>query len=367
MNKFWTHIDNIDRKKGLYLIIAMFFSIIHIYIFYIYTGVLVLLFAIKAIRLFISLRRLDFLDINEKGYKTDRQKRGEFLIIISVFTFIVILFLSYRSNLEAFWNSIHGTSLICISICLGFSGLAIYFNNFFLRFVGILCTTIFGFMALLLVINLILNILLWAMHEGDLEYLNHILSFFEPTNLILSSFLFTEKFLFDFIIVIIYSIVFLSLIILIHPPYQLEQLGNVLKISNIFISVSSTIIFFYVSIKFSSISLPEYKEAILPIIESDNQYSQSLDDLKKYISTFSKANIINMGTVLFTPYIIALLITNFILELKKNNSKNRASKIFEEYIELDDLSKDREIMEKKYFYYTGDKNLWRAYKKLNEK
>ncbi|MFF2854736.1 hypothetical protein, partial [Peribacillus sp. NPDC058002] len=92
-----------------------------------------------------------------------------------------------------------------------------------------------------------------------------------------------------------------------------------------------------------------------------------LDELKKYISTFSKANIINMGTIVFTPYIIALLITNFILDLKKTKSKNRASKFFEEYIELDDASKDRDIMAKKYFYYSGDKNLWRAYKKLNKK
>ncbi|GAA1379974.1 hypothetical protein GCM10009597_32580 [Peribacillus frigoritolerans] len=69
--------------------------------------------------------------------------------------------------------------------------------------------------------------------------------------------------------------------------------------------------------KFSSISLPEYKVLTLSIVESDNQYSQDLDELKKYISTFSKANIINMGTIVFTPYIIALLITNFILDFKK--------------------------------------------------
>lgn len=89
-----------------------------------------------------------------------------------------------------------------------------------------------------------------------------------------------------------------------HFYYQLEQLGNVIKISNIIISIISTLIFFFVSMKFSSISLPEYKELTLSIVESDNQYSQNLDELKKYISTFSKANIINMGTIVFTHILL---------------------------------------------------------------
>ncbi|MFE4706896.1 hypothetical protein [Peribacillus simplex] len=372
MDKFWILIDNMDTKKGMghsimYLAIACIFSIIHFYLFYIFAGVLALLWVLKAIRLYISLRRLDFLDIKEKDYKTDRQKRGSFLVIISVFTFIIILFLKYRPNSEAFWGSIHGFSILCISICIFFSGVAIYYNCFILRFISILCTTFFGVMVILLVVTSILGVLLRAMNGGDLEYSNNFISFFEPTNLILNSYMFEVNDLFDFIIISIYSIIFLSFIILIHPPYQLEQLGNVLKISNIIISVISTLIFFFVSMKFSSISLPEYKELTLSIVESDNKYSQNLDELKKYISTFSKANIINMGTIVFTPYIIALLITNFILDIKKTKSKNRASKYFEEYIELDDASKDRDIMAKKYFYYSGDKNLWRAYNKLNKK
>lgn len=378
MDKFWLLIDNIDTKKGrinsiMFLAFAGFVSIIHFYLFYIFAGVLAILWLLKAIRLYISLRRLDFLDIKEKDYKTDRQKRGSFLVIISVFIFFIKLYLKYRPNSEAFWSSIHGYSILCISICIFFSGVAIYYNCFILRFISILCTTFFGVLVILKVNTSILDVLLWvmnwAMDGGNSEYsINfNFISFFEPTNLIINSYMFEVNDLFDFIIISIYSIIFLSFIILIHPPYQLEQLGNVLKISNIIISVISTLIFFFVSMKFSSISLPEYKVLTLSIVESDNQYSQDLDELKKYISTFSKANIINMGTIVFTPYIIALLITNFILDFKKTKSKNRASKFFEEYIELDDASKDCDIIAKKYFYYSGDKNLWRAYNKLNKK
>ncbi|MFF2853871.1 hypothetical protein, partial [Peribacillus sp. NPDC058002] len=279
MNKLWILIDNMDTKKGMghsimYLAIACIFSIIHFYLFYIFAGVLALLWVLKAIRLYISLRRLDFLDIKEKDYKTDRQERGSFLVIISAFTFLIILILKYRPNSEAFWDSIHGFSILCISICIFFSGVAIYYNCFILRFISILCTTFFGVLVILLVITSILDVLLWvmnwAMDGGNIEYSNNFnfISFFEPTNLILNSYMFEVNDLFDFIIISIYSIIFLSFIILIHPPYQLEQLGNVLKISNIIISVISTLIFFFVSMKFSSISLPEYKELTLSIVES---------------------------------------------------------------------------------------------------
>lgn len=374
MQTVWTHITKFSIKKGLdlslgYFILISLLSSIHIMIFKLMFSLIPLFWILKTISLFISTLKFKHLDITDENFKVDRQIRGQILMLISAIFILVEITISVNFNiLYRFWDSIHGISLLSFSFCLFLIGLSIYRNNFYIRFLGIISTTFFGFFGLIFliisVLTLVITIFSFATNINAYSHLITIMSIFKNENLIIISYFVNEKYIFDFIILTIYSLIFLLIIIIFHPPYQLDQLSNVFKLSNIFISLVSISIFFYVSINYSGPSLLEQKQIALKLVEKEEI---DFTEINLYIKNFSKANLINLGTILFTPYIVALLVTNFVLDFKKNLAKKKSSKILSECIKLDICYKNEDIQSKKYFFYAGDKNAWLLYNTLSKK
>ncbi|MFE5473105.1 hypothetical protein [Bacillus safensis] len=374
MQTFWIHVTKVSIKKGLdlslgYFILISLLSSIHIMIFKLMFSLIPLFWMLKTISLFISTLKLKHLDITDENFKVDRQIRGQILMLLSVIFILLEITIGVNSNIfYRFWNSIHGISLLSFSFCLFLIGLSIYRNNFYIRFLGIISTTFFGFFGLIFlvlsVLTLVITIFSFSTNNNVYGHLMTFMSIFKNENLIIISYFVNEKNLIDFIIITIYSLIFLLIIIIFHPPYQLDQLSNVFKLSNIIISLTSISIFFYVSINFSEPSLLEQKQLALKLVEKEKI---DFTEINFYIKNFTKANLINLGTILFTPYIVALLVTNFILDFKKNLAKNKSSKILSECIKLDICYKNEDIHSKKYFYYAGDKNAWLLFNTLSKK
>ncbi|MGD7062383.1 hypothetical protein ACQCU3_12915 [Bacillus altitudinis] len=174
-----------------------------------------------------------------------------------------------------------------------------------------------------------------------------------------------ESHSYEFITLSIYSTVFLCITVIIHPAYQLEQLSTAFKISNITLTLSSLAIFFFVSTSFTSISLNELKNweyyKDIDIAEIQNNFS----NFKTYLSNFSKANIISVGTILFAPYVVGILITSFLIDLRLKQTKKVSADILEKSMLLNLSYKNEHFISKKYFYYNGDKNLWKMHNDLN--
>ncbi|MBR0591618.1 hypothetical protein NSS78_02375 [Bacillus sp. FSL W8-0920] len=374
MQTVWTYITKVSIKKGLnlslgYYILISLLSSIHIMIFKLSFSLIPLFWILKTISIYISTLKLKHLDITDENFKVDRQIRGQIIMLISIIFILVEITIGLNFNIfYHFWNSIHGISLLSFSFCLFLIGLSIYRNNFYIRFLGIISTTFLGFFGLIFlilsVLTLVITLFSFSTNNNAYNHLIKFISTFKNENLIIVSYILNEKYIFVFIIITIYSVIFLLIIIIFHPPYQLDQLSNVLKLSNIIISLVSISIFFHVSINFSGPSLLEQKQVALKLAEKEKI---NFNEINIYIKNFSKANLINLATILFTPYIVALLVTNFFLDLKKNLAKKKSSKILSECIHLGICYKNEDIQSKKYFFYAGDKNAWLLYNTLSKK
>ncbi|MCR6473604.1 MULTISPECIES: hypothetical protein [Bacillus] len=326
---------------------------------------------LKIVSIINSFKNFKNIDISEPGFKSDRVARGKTYIYISVLT-LILGFITFKYLGYNYFSNFHTISFFCFIICLFFSGLAIIKNSYIFRFCCIISVTFLGLFTLLLVVvslfslfSLLLSFLPLEASNSNQKFFTELYNLFSPKTLIILSYV-VENHTYEFITLSIYSTVFLCITVLIHPAYQLEQLSTAFKISNITLTLSSLAIFFFVSISFTPISLLNelknleyYKDTDIAVIQ--NNFS----NFKTYLSNFSKANIISVGTIFFAPYVVGILITSFLLDLRLKQTKKVSANILEKSMVLDLSYKNEHFMTKKYFYYNGDKNLWKMHNDLN--
>lgn len=325
---------------------------------------------LKIVSIINSFKNFKNIDISESGFKSDRVARGNTYIYISILT-LILGFITFRYLGYHYFSNFHTISFLCFIICLFFSGLAISKNSYIFRFCCIISVTFLGLFTLFLIIvsfismiSLLLSFLPIEASNIRQEFFVQLYNVFSLKTLISLSYV-IESHSYEFITLSIYSTVFLCITVIIHPAYQLEQLSTAFKISNITLTLSSLAIFFFVSTSFTSISLNELKNweyyKDIDIAEIQNNFS----NFKTYLSNFSKANIISVGTIFFAPYVVGILITSFLLDLRLKQTKKVSAEILEKSMLLNLSYKNEHFISKKYFYYNGDKNLWKMHNDLN--
>lgn len=354
----------------LYFIITMILFSENEYLLLISILLIPFTWILKIVSIINSFKNLKNIDISEPGFKSDRVARGKNYIYISILT-LILGFITFKYLGYHYFSNFHTISFLCFIICLFFSGLAISKNSYIFRFCCIISVTFLGLFTLFLIIvsfismiSLLLSFL--PIESGNIrqEFFVQLYNVFSLKTLISLSYV-IESHSYEFITLSIYSTVFLCITVIIHPAYQLEQLSTAFKISNITLTLSSLAIFFFVSTSFTSISLNELKNweyyKDIDIAEIQNNFS----NFKTYLSNFSKANIINVGTIFFAPYVVGILITSFLLDLRLKQTKKVSADILEKSMLLNLSYKNEHFISKKYFYYNGDKNLWKMHNDLN--
>lgn len=376
MKMFNDYIHNVSffdlcRTSLLYFITTLILFSENEYLLLISILLIPFTWILKIVSIVNSFKNFKNIDISEPGFKSDRVARGKTYIYISVLT-LILGFITFKYLGYNYFSNFHTISFFCFIICLFFSGLAIIKNSYIFRFCCIISVTFLGLFTLLLVfvsllslLSLLITFLPLEASNSNQNFYSEIYNVFSLKTLIILSFV-VENYSYESIILSIYSTVFLCITVLIHPAYQLEQLSTAFKISNITLTLSSLAIFFFVSISFSPISLLNelknleyYKDTDIAVIQ--NNFS----NFKTYLSDFSKANIISVGTILFAPYVVGILITSFLLDLRLKQTKKVSANILEKSMVLDLSYKNEHFMTKKYFYYNGDKNQWRMHNDLN--
>lgn len=354
----------------LYFIITMILFSENEYLLLISILLIPFTWILKIVSIINSFKNFKNIAISEPGFKSDRVARGKTYIYISILT-LILGFITFKYLGYHYFSNFHTISFLCFIICLFFSGLAISKNSYIFRFCCIISVTFLGLFTLFLIIvsfismiSLLLSFLPTESGNIRQEFFVQLYNVFSLKTLISLSYV-IESHSYEFITLSIYSTVFLCITVIIHPAYQLEQLSTAFKISNITLTLSSLAIFFFVSTSFTSISLNELKNweyyKDIDIAEIQNNFS----NFKTYLSNFSKANIISVGTIFFAPYVVGILITSFLLDLRLKQTKKVSADILEKSMLLNLSYKNEHFISKKYFYYNGDKNLWKMHNDLN--
>jgi hypothetical protein len=307
-----------------------------------------------------KLKRLDYFNIHEKGYKTDAKKRGDQLgDIVAIIVYIFLALSVDKDFFKDFGNSTIGISLFCCVFYFAAASASIARNSKFLKVITILLSTIQGLLFLLIGTSIILIFISSVLQGRGIQPAESFLTTFEG-EFIVSLCYFSEAFLKETILVMISSIFLFIVFIFSTPPYQLEELAMAFKIVNILIIILSIMVYIFANMSWVSI-----QEFIKGVSSNDSihvlQYMELDPDFRDYMQMFTKSSIINMGYILFLPYTLGAVISNLTIEFLKKNYSKKAMYALDRIIDLksNGLVEQEEICrnERQYFFWGGDKHL----------
>lgn len=336
------------------LIIIMVFTKMNMVMF---NGTIILiciLFLIRVLNRRLRLNRLEFFHLDEKNYKNDSLERGEQIgDLVAVVLFVILAMETNVQILTIYGDSVISFVVFCALVFLPIASISISKNSKILKVVTILLATFYGFFVLFIILTTALIIITGFLNGNEYTDIQNLFNLFKAENIILLGFI-VEEYILQIVLFIIGSIVLLLIFVFYTPPYQLEDLGESLKIANLIIIIISVCIFFYANVSWEKIST-----AIQSISISD--YTNIPDEEKKfsnYIERFSKNNVINLGYVLLLPYVLSISIANLIIDIIKRKYKRKAAKALESIIEYENTGNEDElnILKKKFIYNGGEKH-----------
>lgn len=295
-----------------------------------------------------NFRKLLYIDLSSNDYKEDSKQRSFQIVdsysLISFIVYGVFLLIELNYGLSDFIAIVIFLTFI-LYLFLKLASKSILMKSRFYKIVTIFFTSIQGILLITYILAILLNLLLY-------QTKNHFYNPFTIENIVSFCFV-VEESMIVFLLLVIFSIILFVIYIFMTPAYQIEELSDALKISNIIFVVLSIIILYYSNSIIQDIN--NYKIEVLEKVSME-QYSK--EDMKylRYISEFSKANIINMGYLILLPYTIGILISNFIIEVVKRKFKSKVNDLLKEFLDIDNFDENGTlIIKKKYKYYNGDK------------
>ncbi|SHI31586.1 hypothetical protein [Clostridium intestinale] len=326
-----------------------------------------ILFLVRIIVRRKNLKDLNYFDLNEKGYVSDAEKRGDQLG--DIFAILVFLFLALSVNedlFKDFGNSTIGISLFCCIFYFAIANVSISKNMKLFKVIAIFMSTIQGLLILLIGITIILLSVISISEGRGIQSVQSLISMFND-EFIVSLCYFAESSLREIILIMIISIILYLVFIICTPPYQLEELATAFKIVNLVLIILSIFIYFFTNM--SWISIQEFiKEINIDTNFYHLKYLTLTHDTTKYLQSFSKSNIINAGYILFLPYTLGAVISNFTIEILKKYYTKKASNTLDEIIYLREknlIVQERiSLLEKQYIFWGGDKYLLKVHDRL---
>lgn len=323
----------------------------NIVVFNVIITLICLLFLSRVLDRRLKLNRLDFFDLDEKKYKKDSLKRGEQLgDLVAVLLLIIWALDTNMHIINKFGNNIISVVVFCALIFLPIASISISKNNKILKIITILIATFYGFFVILLISTVILVIITGFLSGNKYGDLHNLFSFFKTEDIILLSFI-VENYILQIILFIVASIILHLVFIFYTPPYQLEDLGESLKIANLIIIIISVSIFFYANVSWDKISTVIDSINISEYTDIDKEEQQFV----KFAEKFSRNNVINLGYVLLLPYVLSISIANLVIDILKRRYKRKAANALESIIDIGN-SDELNILKKKFIYNGGEKH-----------
>lgn len=335
-----------------FLLIIMIFTKMNMVMFNGTIILICLLFLTRVLNRRLKLNKLDFFYLNEKNYKNDSLQRGEQIgDIFAIVLFIIIALDVNAQILTKFGNSAISFVGFCVLVFLPIASISISKNNKILKVITILLTTFYGLFVFLVTLTTVLIIITGFLNGNKYTDLQNLFSILNTEDIILLGFI-VEEYILQIILFIIGSIVLLLIFIFYTPPYQLEDLGESLKIANLVIILISVCIFFYANVSGEKIS------TVIQSIDISEYTSIEEEEQKflNYVEKFSKNNVINLGYVLLLPYILSITIANLVIDILKRKYKRKATKALESIIESANIRDIDEFLKKKFIYNGGEKH-----------
>ncbi|WP_238918030.1 hypothetical protein [Clostridium sp. YIM B02555] len=322
-----------------------------------------------------KLNNLYYYKINDENQKEDRSMRSYQLgdgVAIVMFIFLVVLFYSDKNT-----SSIIFIFAFVIMIYFTFASISISrirFNTF-LKVITLLLSTIQGVIMVLSGIYFITGsvaIIMKLIRTGKIDYNIIVETFFEIIDYrkIMKFTYFIKEYnnsvAITIIILTLISILLYIIFIRSVPAYQLDKLSFALKI------VNAISVLFGIAIYFYGNGIYPYIQEYINGFKSDPQLilkylgDNPPNELINYVENYNKAEIINLGYILFLPYTIAILIANLVVEFIKSKYTKKANLALDKIFEIceNDSSEDIEIYEKRFYYYGGDKHKMKLIRKM---
>lgn len=328
---------------------------LNLIIFNITLGLICLLFVFRVIHRRMNLNRLVYFNIDEKNYKQDSIKRGEQLGDLVAIILYIILCLDLNINMIGnFKNDTIIMIVFCALVYLPIASISISKNKKILKVITILLATFYGLFIMLFIIFIPLALFISYIGKVDFSEFQNLLSNFKAEDIVILSFILETNLLVT-IVFIACSIILFLVFIFYTPPYQLDDLTDSLKIANLIVVIVSVIIFYYANVSW---------EKIVSVINDINnlEFDASLTSeedfkFKKFVETFSKSNIINLGYILLLPYVLGITIANLVVDILKKRYKRKATSSLDSLLNSERSLNQNEIelLRKKFVYNGGEK------------
>nr|WP_312579611.1 hypothetical protein [Sedimentibacter sp.] len=317
-----------------------------------------------------KLKRLEYYLLNKQVQDLDQKMRGYQLIeCVGILMFLALIFLKFPSIVIYFENNLLFCLITYSTFYFAFAGLSIMENRvqikIILKIICILLSTLQGLIILILGTFVIISQFLLITQNSGINA-QFIISESAIKVLIQTIFI-LEQFPIFTIVTIISSIILHCVYILSTPAYQLEELVFSFKMVNVLIFLLGIIGYFF-------------SESITPQIMDYISQTQKLQvkfaeitliypvEFENYLKSFSKSNINNFLYLLFLPYTFGILVDNILLDIIKKRFSIKANQVLELLLSNEQIivkkSWSIENLEKKYFYYGGDKWKFRIIKQI---
>lgn len=311
-----------------------------------------LIFIVRILKRRSKINVLSYFDLNETKYENDSLKRANQLIDVLMIIIFIFLFLELNININySSGSSFLYSAVFNVPIFLLLASKSIAKNNKFLKVMTILSSTFYVvFVILLTILILIVKIYEFLLNYNDLP--QDFFDIFRVEHILAISYVVENHFLQNIFLVFL-SIGLHLLFILTTPPYQLNNLEEALKISNVIILISSVVVFFLANIYWAEIS-ETIQESIISGYQGLDQEEKFLFD---YIKLFSVTNLINVGYILLLPYVLSISIATLTIDFLKRKYNKKANEALESIIELrfNKSTDELDIFKKRYLYYGGER------------